>query len=130
MRSSLRMPTLLAITMQLLLGCSSAEKCDLPEQWESILNLRPLHTPIVVHVDLTAGTQIKWNGVNISRDKFFEYLRVSARQAPVPFLAIRARPQDCGVIEVLNQVAETYPCRQGACSLEFRQSGNTIPNSS
>lgn len=108
-----------AISVQLLLGCNVTERCTLPEHWQPILNARGLHAPIVVRVELTSSTQIRWNGVSISRNRFFEHLRTSARQAPVPFLAIRWKTQDCESIQILNQIYDIYPCRQGACGLEL-----------
>ena len=121
MRHSLIFLTLWGIAAQQLVGCSSARKCELPQQWRSLINARPSpHAQVIVRVDLTSHERIRWNGVTISNAKLLDYLRESADQFPLPFLAVRVRSQDCGGIEVLRQVDRIYHCRHGACGLDLR----------
>jgi hypothetical protein len=106
----------------MLLACAVAESqapanCAGPRAgWVTPSDGSP-HWAIINRISIDPNQVIKWNGVEVSRERLREYLGIVRTMNPLPFTVLSfERDVDCQLLgSIRDDMAAALPCDQGAC---------------
>lgn len=121
MKPTLAVLMSLALISEALVGCASSQGCNIPEEWQPLINRQPSpHALVVVRISLGPSNQIRWNGVSLDKQTLFRYLRISITETPRAFIDVRMNSVDCGDNrQVLEEIYRIYACADGGCGLQL-----------